>query len=245
VPKAAGFVLVATGTLVLAWVAVTLQWGDPITAIQTKHEQEKLDREFEQLTRQWRPSAPAGTEPARSTRSVSATPREGKSTSAAALWTPSGVRRWATEFRGRVQHGHAAARIVVPKLNLRMVVVAGTSVDDLKKGPGFYDIRRRGYATALPGMGGVVAIAGHRTTYGHPFRYIETLRKGDRIFLQMPYGRFTYKVYGRRVVSAGNWEILQPRGFEKLVLSACEPLHSLAKWVVYGRLIRTEPPWRT
>jgi LPXTG-site transpeptidase (sortase) family protein len=61
----------------------------------------------------------------------------------------------------------------------------------------------------------------------------------------MPYGRFTYRVYGWRVVSASNWQILQPRrGMEKLVLSACNPLHSLAqRFVVYARLVRTQPPW--
>jgi sortase A len=93
-------------------------------------------------------------------------------------------------------------------------------------------------------MRGVVAIAGHRTTYGHPFRYIDTLRTGDRIYIQMPYARFTYRVYRHVVVRSANWEILHPRGFEKLVLSACHPLHSLShRWVVFAKLIRTQPPW--
>jgi sortase A len=142
-----------------------------------------------------------------------------------------------------LREGHAAGRIVVPRLGLRMVVVSGTARKDLRKGPGLYNIRRKGYATSLPGTGGVVAVAGHRTTYAHPFRYIDTLRKGDRIYLQMPYGQFAYKVYSWKIVSAGNWEILRPRGFEKLVLSACNPLHSLAqRWVVFARLVGVKAP---
>ena len=39
-----------------------------------------------------------------------------------------------------------------------------------------------------------MAIAGHRTTYGAPFRNIDKLDAGDRIELRMPYGRFTYRV---------------------------------------------------
>jgi sortase A len=260
--RAAGLVLIGLGALVFAWLAVTLRFGDPITTIQTNHEQGKLRQELDQLNRGWQPTAPAArpkpaaSRPARSTMSAAAevagpgakrTPAAPRSSAARATrvveWTESGVKRWATQFRAQLREGHAVGRIVVPELNLRMVVVSGTTKKDLKKGPGLYNIRRKGYATSLPGMGGVVAIAGHRTTYAHPFRHIDTLHAGDRVYIEMPYGRFTYRIYRSRVVSASNWEILRKPGFEKLVLSACNPLHSLRqRWVVFARLIRTQPP---
>ncbi len=52
---------------------------------------------------------------------------------------------------------------------------------------------------ARPGAA-IIAIAGHRTTYGAPFRKIDKVRKGDDIVVTMPYGRFTYRVEGTRIV---------------------------------------------
>lgn len=127
-------------------------------------------------------------------------------------------------------------RIVIPRLGLRMVVVQGTSADDLKKGPGHYDAAS-GRSTGLPGMGGVIAIAGHRTTFSHPFRHIDDLSSRDKIELQMPYGRFVYTVFHHKVVDDQDWSILRRRPFEKLVLTACHPLHSAThRWAVFARL---------
>jgi sortase A len=86
-------------------------------------------------------------------------------------------------------------------------------------------------------MGGVVAVAGHRTTYLHPFRHIDDLRPGDNIYLKMTYGTFRYTVFAHRVVGSNDWTILRHRAFEKLVLSACHPLYSAThRWVVFARL---------
>ena len=86
-------------------------------------------------------------------------------------------------------------------------------------------------------MGGVVAIAGHRTTYLHPFRHIDHLRRGDNIYLKMTYGTFRYTVFAHRVVASNDWTILRHRAFEKLVLSACHPLYSAThRWIVFARL---------
>ena len=57
-----------------------------------------------------------------------------------------------------------SGRIVIPTIGVSDVFVEGTGAGDLRKGPGHYP------ATPLPGERGTVAIAGHRTTYGAPFR---------------------------------------------------------------------------
>ena len=57
-----------------------------------------------------------------------------------------------------------------PAHRAQEVFVAGTDGGDLRKGPGHYP------STPLPGDRGTVAIAGHRTTYGAPFRKLDKLR---------------------------------------------------------------------
>lgn len=186
-------VLALAGIGLLAWVLVTLTWGEPFTAVSQARAQAALSGELESESDRL-PGAPA----------VAPT---------------------------RPQSGHALGRLVIPRLDLSTVVVEGTSADDLARGPGHYA------STALPGSGRVVAIAGHRTTYGAPFRHIDDLRPGDSIEAQMPYGTYRYVVYATRIVDDRNWSILRPRTFEKLVLTACHPLYSAEqRYVVFARL---------
>jgi sortase A len=153
---------------------------------------------------------------------------ETSSAQAASLPT---LRQRAAVFRKGLHSGDAFGRIRVPRLNLSTVVVRGTGAAELARGPGHYRI------TAVPGVGGTVAIAGHRTTYLQPFRHIDSLERGDEIYLDMPYGTFRYAVYAVKIVDDRDWSILRRRSFEQLVLSACHPLHSAAqRIVVFARL---------
>ena len=82
-----------------------------------------------------------------------------------------------------------------------------------------------------------VAIAGHRTTYLAPFRHIDALTSGDRIVLKMPYGRFTYVVQYRKIVLPSALWVTKTMGYDRLVLSACNPLYSAAqRIIVFARL---------
>lgn len=144
----------------------------------------------------------------------------------------------------RLGQGKALGRLVIPRLGLRTVVVNGTRWgEDLSRGPGKYE------QTVLPGLGGLTAIAGHRTTFGAPFRHIDDLEAGDPITLELPYGTFRYRVVGHRIVDKADWSIIRPRGYEALVLSACHPLYSAAqRWIVVARLasveLRSGAVWR-
>jgi sortase A len=216
-----GFVLVVLGLGVTAWVAVTLVWGEPFTSLYTRHEQAALSKRLDSVDRQWS---------ARTRRSLEAS----RAMAAERLVAEMNLR--ARRFDGTLQDGQPIGRIIVPRLGLNMVVVEGTSEADLEKGPGHYNAAS-GVNTSLPGMGGVVAIAGHRTTYLHPFRHIDALRPGDDIYLRMPYGIFAYRVYMHRIVGSTDWSILHRPRFEKLVLSACHPLYSAThRFVVFARL---------
>ena len=115
-------------------------------------------------------------------------------------------------------------------------MVAGTDTADLRHGPGHYP------GTPLPGARGTVAIAGHRTTYGAPFRKLDKLGKGDRIEVRMPYGTFVYRVEQRRIVAPTAIWVTRRTSYDRLILSACHPLYSAAKRiVVFARLIDTRP----
>jgi sortase A len=149
------------------------------------------------------------------------------------------LRARALSFARSLHDGDPIGRITVPRLRINMVVVQGTTESDLRKGPGHYDAGS-GANTSLPGLGGVIAIAGHRTTYLHPFRHIDDLRVGDRLGLAMPYGRFVYQVVGHRVVTPSDWSILEPTSYEEVVLSACDPPYSAShRYVVFARLVKS------
>jgi sortase A len=145
--------------------------------------------------------------------------------------SPRAVRRLAGRANARARRGAALGRLELPRLGRSFVMVEGTDPASLRSGPGHYE------DTSLPGEGGTVAVAGHRTTYLAPFRDLDELRPGDRIVAAMPYGRLVYEVERTRVLPAGALWVKRPAGHERLVLTACHPLYSAAqRIVVFARL---------
>ena len=131
------------------------------------------------------------------------------------------------------RRGDAIGRIILPTLGRDYYLIEGTRTSDLRKGPGHYP------DTPLPGERGTVAIAGHRTTYGAPFRTIDKLRRGDRVALRMHYGRYTYRVEKTRIVRPSQIEVKRRVEHDRLVLTACHPLYSAAqRIVVFARLVK-------
>ncbi|MFD9573829.1 class E sortase [Streptomyces sp. NPDC059982] len=84
----------------------------------------------------------------------------------------------------------AYAVLRVPRLGLTVPVAQGVD----KRA-----VLDKGYAghypgTAQPGAAGNFALAGHRNTHGEPFRYINRLRAGDRLLVDVRGRRYTYVV---------------------------------------------------
>ncbi len=132
--------------------------------------------------------------------------------------------------------GDAIGRIELPTIGKKYFVVEGTDTGDLRKGPGHYS------DTPLPGQGGTIGIAGHRTTHGAPFRKIDQLKPGDKVIVDMTYGTFTYQVERTRIVDPSDVGVKRPVGHEQLILSACHPLYSAAqRIVVFSRLVSKGP----
>jgi sortase A len=203
-------VLILAGLLLLVDVAVTLLWQEPLTALVARFERAQINQRFV------RPSA------------LSRRDRRALLTLVAA---DERMAYLARREQHEISAGDAIGRIRIPRLGASFELVQGTDSASLEKGPGHYP------GTALPGLGQTVAIAGHRTTYLAPFRHIDALRPGNRIVVNMPYGRFTYVVQFRRIVAPTALWVTRDVGYDRLVLSACNPLFSAAqRIIVFARL---------
>ena len=209
-------VLIAAGVLLLADAGLTLLWQEPVSGVYARVQQQRLQ---DRLTR------------------IEQAPLAAVDRRALARLDP--ARRLAFAARAlqrRSQPGDPLGRIHMPSIGVDDVVVEGTGASDLRKGPGHYP------DTPLPGGRGTVAIAGHRTTYGAPFHDLDGLRRGDRIELTMPYGRFAYDVERTRIVPPTATWVTDRVGYDRLVLSACHPLYSAAqRIVVFARQVDAVP----
>lgn len=131
--------------------------------------------------------------------------------------------------------GTAIAIIQIPRIDLDMVVVEGTDTASLTKGPGHYT------NTAYPWQDhGRVGIAGHRTTYLHPFFSLDRMRVGDRIILQTVYGTFRYSVTRVFVTTPSDVSVLGQTRRPTLVLTTCNPRYSASQRLIVDA-VRTAP----
>lgn len=91
---------------------------------------------------------------------------------------------------GTYPPGRAFAEMYVPRFgpDWNKPVLEGTGTELLKKGLGHYA------GTARLGGTGNFAVAGHRRTYGDPFKDIPKLRAGDLVILKDGTGWYTYTV---------------------------------------------------
>jgi sortase A len=209
-----GTFLLVIGLGVLAWAATVYFWKDPFTTAYTAYEQRrlesKLDAQFEAY------------EPLRTP--VAATPGKPKPL------PNDDVRREAKRFRLASDDGDAIAKLRIPRLGLSAVVVNGTGVGDLRRGPG------RHLESYMPGEHELVYIAGHRTTYGAPFGNINELQPGDTITLELPYATVGYRVTRHRIVDDNDVSVLESPHHEQLVLQACHPrFFASERYLVYAK----------
>jgi sortase A len=215
--RAFSTVLIAAGVLLLLDAGLTLAWQEPVSALYSRLTQNALGGDLEELEE----SGPTDLEK----RVLERLPDEKRRLSFLGR-----------SLKQRLDGGDAAGRIRIPEIGANFVVLDGTSDAYLRKGPGFFP------ETPFPGSGGTTAIAGHRTTYGAPFRSIDDLERGDAIVLEMPYAKFEYEVERTRYVDPDAFWVTERVGYERLVLSACHPLYSAAqRVVVFARQVRVEP----
>jgi sortase A len=131
--------------------------------------------------------------------------------------------------------GQPIGDIRIPVIGINQVVVEGTNTPDLRKGPGHYT------GTPLPGQAGNAAIAGHRTTYGHPFYNLDSVKVGDPIVLTTLQGIFVYDTTKSFVVSPSNTTVVDNVIANQITLTTCNPRFSATtRLVVQATLAHTQ-----
>jgi sortase A len=220
--RIASATLITAGLVVLIDAGITVAWQEPMSAFYSQLRQNAASDQLDTVKDDFL-ADPAVDRALRNQRAEEKTAEQAK--------------RLAGIFAGKIENGQAIGRIKIPSIGADYVVIEGTDESDLQRGPGHYDY------TALPGQGKTIGIAGHRTTYGAPFNKINEIDKGDEVILEMPYGTFTYRVTDTDIVDPTDVDIVDEKGRERLVLTACHPLYSAAqRYAVFADLERIEPP---
>jgi len=221
---AVGRVLVTGGILILLFVAYEL-WG---TGIYEARAQSDLESQFkhEIAERRGATTSAAGGSAPTSTTSPTAT-------------TPS------AELPPTPADGDPVGEIRIDKIGVDKVVVEGTTVPDLRKGPGHYA------GSPMPGQVGNSAIAGHRTTYGAPFGDLDQLSRGDRISVRTLTGTWVYVLVDDPfAVKPTQTDVLDPtvdpttgQQVATLTLTTCEPKYQASeRLVVKAQLTERQTP---
>jgi LPXTG-site transpeptidase (sortase) family protein len=126
---------------------------------------------------------------------------------------------WASPARAHVPLG----RIWIPSLGLRAQFRLGVDDAVVRLGPGLWP------GTPLPGVQGNAVLAGHRTSYTHPFGDLDLLHRGDVVRTRTRGGRATvFRVFEVTTVPEANYRefvLRRPRNPEARVITlfACTP----------------------
>ena len=110
--------------------------------------------------------------------------------------------------------GALEARLEIPRLAVRVMVVEGVNSGDLRRAAGHIP------GTALPGEPGNVGIAAHRDTF---FRPLRNIRVDDTITLETSGGAYRYRVVATKVVAPEEVALLYPTRNDTLTLVTCYP----------------------
>ncbi len=205
--------LITAGIVLLADIGITLAYEEPLTSIYASVQQRNAENELDETEASY---------PSRADQRAVARIRSRKQR----------IATLAQRFGAQAEPGEAIGRLRAPAMGLNVIVVQGTDTASLQKGPGHFP------ETPFPGQGGTVGIAGHRTTYGAPFRDAESVERGDRMVLEMPYGKIFYRVQKTEVVEPTDVGVVKYVGYERLVLSTCHPVYSAAqRLIVFARAV--------
>lgn len=145
-----------------------------------------------------------------------------------------------------IPFGEAFAIVRIPRFGADYArpMLEGTDHDTLTNGVGHYP------GTAMPGLVGNFAVAGHRTTYGQPFHNIDLLQRGDDIVVETRANYVVYVVDRHVIVTPDHVEVLDPvpqqPGVQPrqawMTMTTCTPEFSASqRYVVFARLVKTIP----
>ena len=212
-----GKVLIVTGLLMFGFVAYQL-WG---TGIEYARAQDRAEDQFNDLLERLSTTTSTSTSTTSTTNPTTTTtlaPGVTTVPGSVVATTPSTTSTTTTtttvvaataipDFseiieRMQITEGEPIGFINLVPLEQGMYIFPGVSRSDLENGPGHFP------ETPMPGQLGNSAIAGHRTTWGEPFRHLDELEVGDEIVVTMRYGIFTYRVTSTEIVDPSDREVI-------------------------------------
>ncbi|HEX3334287.1 MAG TPA: class E sortase [Acidimicrobiales bacterium] len=136
---------------------------------------------------------------------------------------------------GAPSEGQPVGDLRIPVIGINQVFVEGTNTNDLRKGPGHYT------GTPIPGQPGNASIAGHRTTYGHPFYNLDSVKKGDPIVVTTLQGIFVYDAISSQVVSPNDTSVIDNTFANWITLTTCNPRFSAStRLIVQAKLAHSQ-----
>ena len=173
-----GTLMIVAGLLMGAWAFTVWRWQDPFTAVLNHFEQrelsQNLERRFDGFVAAAEPVAPVTV--------VRTHPA-----------LPLSARKWERSSK----QGDAVARLRIPRLGLTSIVVERHRPRLARAGPRPLPRALRCPARASSSTSPATARPTARRS-----RASTACAKGDKVFLELPYGTFEYRVTGHRIVSA-------------------------------------------
>ena len=144
------------------------------------------------------------------------------------LWAEGRIREHEESLHAEVGAPQAIFR--VPKIDLEVAVLPGTSELVLNRGLGWIE------GTAPIGTVGNVGIAGHRDGF---FRGLKDIETGDRMELETLQGVQTYEIDQISIVQPEDVYVLAPSEESRLTLVTCYPFYFVGKaplrFIVHAR----------
>jgi len=136
-----------------------------------------------------------------------------------------------------LKEGDVVGRILIPRINVTVAILQGTTPQTLLLGVGHID------GTPLPGETGNSGIAGHRDTF---FRNLRDLRSGDQIQIQTVSAISNYQVDWLQIIDPRDTAILTPSSGAELTLVTCYPFHYIGhapeRFVAHAHKLIPAPP---
>lgn len=225
---------ITLGALIVLFVGYVLFW----TGVKADH---VMDDQIDELQEQWARGSvrPISTTPPDTATPDPTTATPGAPDGSGAAEPPAAP----TSYKG----GKPFAIMYIPRLGFtwNKPVLENTATSTLKKGLGHYA------NTARLGQKGNFAVAGHRRTYGDPFKDFPELRHGDAVVLTDGSTWFTYRIdKGPYKTVPSDIEVIDPvprkSGYTRLgrylTLTTCDPEwgHS-HRLIVWAHLDSTQP----
>jgi sortase A len=144
-------------------------------------------------------------------------------------------------------YGSGFALLYIPRLRDKvwgLPVMEGVGLDVLAQGAGHYP------GDAMPGGLGNFALAAHRATHNEPFRNIDQLQVGDKVYVQTRTAWYTYVLDKDQIVLPTDVWVVDPvpgnpgaKPTKRLItLTTCNPRWaSYQRWIWWGHLVGRQP----